>query len=326
MDGGNREGEKVPRSVVDLLQKLTSSASSSSSSSDYRAPNELPEGVELTLGLSLGGRFGVDRAPGSPSSKRLTKSSSIAGITPLPMEVQGTFEAEEMAASAVVGRGPETMRRPVLMRTTSMPVSRDEEEWRKRKEKQSLRRMEAKRRRSEKLRGYGSLGEIAGASSASPSSAAHEAMEWEDGIPPGPRSYTESRSFFINQLLQGRGSGQDSLHSSTPRAGAVPMEELVVADPRGPERERERVDNRGKEIGRSAVEELPCVFTKGEGPNGRRIEGILYKYGKGEELKIMCVCHGSFLSPAEFVRHAGGEEVANPLRHIVVNPNPNCFP
>ncbi|KAI4368945.1 hypothetical protein MLD38_017445 [Melastoma candidum] len=138
----------------------------------------------------------------------------------------------------------------------------------------------------------------------------------------------ESRSFFINQLLHGRGRGQDGLHSSTPRAGAVAMEVLAGADPRRPEREREqeRVDNRGKEIGRSAVEELPCVFAKGEGPNGRRVEGILYKYGRGEEVKIMCVCHGNFLSPAEFLRHAGGVEVANPLRHIVVNPNPNSFP
>lgn len=28
-----------------------------------------------------------------------------------------------------------------------------------------------------------------------------------------------------------------------------------------------------------------------------------------------------FLSPAEFVEHAGGTDVAHPLRHIVVNPS-----
>lgn len=82
-------------------------------------------------------------------------------------------------------------------------------------------------------------------------------------------------------------------------------------------------ESRGKEIGPNAMEDMPCVFTKGDGPNGRRIEGILYKYGKGEEVRIMCVCHGKFLSPAEFVKHAGGGEVSHPLRQIVINPNPS---
>ena len=69
------------------------------------------------------------------------------------------------------------------------------------------------------------------------------------------------------------------------------------------------------------MQEMPCVCTKGL-PNGRKIEGFLYKYRKAEEVRIVCVCHGSFLTPAEFVKHAGGGEVANPLRHIVVNPIP----
>lgn len=81
----------------------------------------------------------------------------------------------------------------------------------------------------------------------------------------------------------------------------------------------------GKQIGTNSMEDMPCVFTKGDGPNGRRIEGILYKYGKGEEVRIMCVCHGNFLSPAEFVKHAGGGDVAHPLRHIVVNPSAAPF-
>lgn len=75
----------------------------------------------------------------------------------------------------------------------------------------------------------------------------------------------------------------------------------------------------------SGIEDMPCVFTIGNGPNGRKVEGILYKYGKGEEVRIMCVCHGSFFSPAEFVKHAGGGDVEHPLRHIVVNPFPSAF-
>lgn len=92
-----------------------------------------------------------------------------------------------------------------------------------------------------------------------------------------------------------------------------------------PSRRTDVGGNRGKEIGMNSLENMPCVFTKGDGPNGRTIEGILYRYGKGEEVRIMCVCHGSFHSPAEFVKHAGGSEVAQPLKHIVVNPNSSSF-
>ncbi|KAM0937892.1 putative Ninja family, Jas TPL-binding domain-containing protein [Dioscorea sansibarensis] len=79
------------------------------------------------------------------------------------------------------------------------------------------------------------------------------------------------------------------------------------------------------EMERSMMEDMPCVSTRGDGPNGRRVEGFLYKYRKGEEMRIVCVCHGSFLTPAEFVKHAGGGDVAHPLRHIVVNPSPSAF-
>ena len=71
--------------------------------------------------------------------------------------------------------------------------------------------------------------------------------------------------------------------------------------------------------------DMPMVSSKVEGPNGRKIDGFLYKYRKGEDVSIMCVCHGKFHSPAEFVKHAGGGDVSNPLRHIVVNPSPSVF-
>ncbi|KAL2226299.1 UNVERIFIED_CONTAM: Ninja-family protein AFP2 [Sesamum indicum] len=88
-----------------------------------------------------------------------------------------------------------------------------------------------------------------------------------------------------------------------------------------PSKRPEASRTRGKEVGTNSMEDMPCVFTKGDGPNGRRVDGILYKYGKGEEVRIMCVCHGNFHSPAEFVKHAGGTDVDHPLKHIVVNPN-----
>ena len=80
-------------------------------------------------------------------------------------------------------------------------------------------------------------------------------------------------------------------------------------------------EKRVKEVVRNILEGMPCVSTTGDGPNGKRIEGFLYRYRKGEEVRIVCVCHGNFLSPAEFVKHAGGDDVAHPLKHIVVNPS-----
>ncbi|RRT76016.1 hypothetical protein B296_00000730 [Ensete ventricosum] len=79
--------------------------------------------IELSLGLSLGGRFGVE-----PKEKRLVRSSSIST---LPVERD----------HAMV---------PPLARTCSLQAEA-QEEHRKRKELQSLKRLEAKRRRCEKL-------------------------------------------------------------------------------------------------------------------------------------------------------------------------------
>ncbi|XP_073059353.1 uncharacterized protein [Primulina eburnea] len=77
----------------------------------------------------------------------------------------------------------------------------------------------------------------------------------------------------------------------------------------------------GRDTRTSAVEDMPSVYTRGDGPNGRRVDGILYRYGRGEEVRIMCICHGTFHSPVDFVLHAGGTNVDNPLRHIVIIPN-----
>ncbi|XP_061374990.1 ninja-family protein AFP3-like [Gastrolobium bilobum] len=71
------------------------------------------------------------------------------------------------------------------------------------------------------------------------------------------------------------------------------------------------------------LRQMLSVSTTGDGPNGKRIEGFLYKYRSGQ-VCIVCVCHGSFLTPAEFVMHAGGKEVVNPMKHITVYSN-NSF-
>jgi len=63
------------------------------------------------------------------------------------------------------------------------------------------------------------------------------------------------------------------------------------------------------------------VTTTGVGPNGITISGILSSYSTSQ-VRIVCICHGTGMSPAEFVQHAGSTDVSNPERSIVVNPNP----
>lgn len=139
----------------------------------------------------------------------------------------------------------------------------------------------------------------------------------------GFSSCTEARSSLTIQSLS---------ESSNHKIAATPPTAIVgtaVGSVGGGEEEPpKKIARRAsgmKEMERNMMEEMPCVSTRGEGPNGRRIEGFLYKYRKGEEVRIVCVCHGSFLTPAEFVRHAGGGDVAHPLKHIVVNPSSAAF-
>ncbi|MBA0834659.1 hypothetical protein Goarm_006989 [Gossypium armourianum] len=321
--------EKYPR---DLLQRFMSTETQASITCE-REEDEAEEEVELNLGLSLGGRFGVDK-----NAKKLIRSSSIASSMPT--------SREEGANNT-----PPTIPYPTLIRTSSLPTE-TEEEWRKRKKLQSLRRMEAKRRRSEKQRSsrekmevnlleedkqpgrannvgvgppfglqsraasarqitsQGSIGSL-GRSSSSMSEMENKALQ-------GAGSCGEARSSGSIQSLQDQGSQEAACSSGKKTSETCHTPELEA------ETLSKTVENKGKERG-SAMEDMPCVFTKGDGPNGKRIEGILYRYGKGEEVRIMCVCHGNFLSPAEFVKHAGGGDVDHPLRHIVVNPNYASF-
>jgi len=91
------------------------------------------EDFELSLGLSMNGRFGFD-----PNTKKIKRTTSIPESM-IPVTIGGG------SSSGGSGGGGG------LMRTCSLPVE-NEEEWRKRKELQSQRRMEARKKRYEKQR------------------------------------------------------------------------------------------------------------------------------------------------------------------------------
>ncbi|KAM7487504.1 hypothetical protein LguiB_024988 [Lonicera macranthoides] len=359
MGDANKRMENLPLQVNtfprDLLQRFMEGSSSSSSrktltESKFQVVKEEElesTEIELNLGLSLGGRFGVEK-----SANSLARSSSIAG----PMQIHIFNDDEGLLAPAV------------LARTASLPVE-TEDEWRKRKEMQSLRRMEAKRRRSEKqrvvkgenvtgggeievnLRGRMERDQYVSAmnrvgSSVAPqfgfpmwvAGASQAILGGGGGSVQGSIESKAGSSSSMSELDSKALQGSTSCGEASPASIQSVQEQTYIDIPAGSSgaKSRENVSaaktesqsnscdvsrNRANGTGTNSLGDMPSVFTKGNGPNGRRIEGILYKYGKGEEVRIMCVCHGSFHSPAEFVKHAGGIDVAHPLKHIVVNPN-----
>lgn len=305
------------------------------------------EEIELSLGLSLNGRFGVD-----PKAQKLVRSSSIPDFINPARDDERGFPLPMMCTP--------------LGRTCSLPVE-TEEEWRKRKEMQSLRRMEAKRKRMEKQRN------LRAATAKDPDRACLEGnfvldKQFEDkvvipinGNEFKPLGLSGKRGMLVGGGLerlpppppgslpssQGSIGSQGSVSSSIsdfetqqvrvmnkwtePNEQKRPVTLEAAIDKSGKttgvvaekaSKKRKVVDMDEKEIMRNVMTmDMPCVSTKGDGPNGKRLEGFLYRY-RDEEVRIVCVCHGTFFSPAEFVKHAGGGDVENPLKHIVVNSAP----
>ncbi|PON79691.1 Ninja family [Parasponia andersonii] len=367
MENLSLQMEKYPR---DLLQRLVCSSNTKQQSQNdasfgIEEEEEDSEEVELNLGLSLGGRFGVDK--NATKKSKLTRSSSIVGTMPL---VRDQNDDETTAF-------PPPVSYPALMRTSSLPTE-TEEEWRKRKELQTLRRLAAKRRRTEKQRNSAKAEKEQGSSAveAEERRSDNTAMFSSSVGPPlglptwaaaarqaqlgagADALMAKSKGGVVHNASQGSVESQGGSSSGMSELESKPIQGSSshgeARSPPGHQSSQERSQenmgpsgtkttenkctssgskmeipsknpiaggNKGREIGMNTMEDMPCVFTKGDGPNGKRIDGILYRYGKGEEVRIMCVCHGSFLSPAEFVKHAGGGDVAHPLRHIVINPS-----
>lgn len=54
--------------------------------------------------------------------------------------------------------------------------------------------------------------------------------------------------------------------------------------------------------------DLPWVSTTGPGPKGKTISGVTYKYSENQ-IRIVCACHGSHMSPEEFIQHASADPI-----------------
>ncbi|CAH9092585.1 unnamed protein product [Cuscuta epithymum] len=264
------------------------------------------EGVELSLGLSLNGKFGFD----PNRAHNMKRSSSISNLAVRG----GEGEARGLSAHARLPRACS---------------DGETEEWRRKKEAQTQKRMEAKRKRVEKLnhsvrvvkerrekeeKGNGNIGKPLLPSNSQGSSIASQG------------SGSSGVSDFESQPLPVSLKNEEATRSASDQSeeeGPMPPAPILEPPTKNSENPVTAPAKDNNEALRNLMMNMPCVSTKGDGPNGKKIEGFLYRYKKGEEVRIMCVCHGSFLSPAEFVKHAGGTDVTNPLKHIIVTPS--CF-
>ncbi|XP_062210349.1 ninja-family protein 1-like [Phragmites australis] len=369
-----------------------------------RPPRVDMEEVELSLGLSLGGRFGLERR-----GERLARSSSVAAVLMTPVEVAAptalarTSSLPAKAEEAEVGRkqglngwgsscrengglGVEAAARlpesgspssgssdgegqrlqvniaDPLLRTTSLPAGIDDE-CRKRKAAQSLKRLELKKKRIERRNSLtcNTSKEAAGQILEEMNANTEKLESFDEVVMRNKQNHSNDQHLMnglplmhqvtftskdrslsamrkkLNSAFKGTtgtedhspsaavahpGEGANGATAASPPFPSLVARAAALGSMGDQQRISGRVAARAKSMGdaeRIMMQEMPCVCTKGL-PNGNRVEGFLYKYRKGEEVRIVCVCHGSFLTPAEFVKHAGGGEVANPLRHIIVNP------
>nr|XP_040243301.1 ninja-family protein MODD isoform X2 [Aegilops tauschii subsp. strangulata] len=343
------------------------------------------EEVELSLGLSLGGRFGQERRRG----EGLARSSSVACIqqvTPAPPALARTSSLPPMA-EAEAGNSAASLRSGVevqpqgsgagaalngvvvepaalpraslsppstgssdgegiLARTSSLPAG-IEDGWRKRKLAETLNKLEMKRSIDRMNSSNASVGEVGENPDEMSEQAGGKATVQRmnrtnvrrrlSGLPPPYQPPAASQGPKRNSALKGTpGALERSLSSAvlpssegakssavtTPSSSASVVRAAAPGISTGEQQDgSERPAARATRTRSVAdmVRKMPVVYTSGL-PNGERIDGFLYQYSRAEEVRIVCVCHGSFLTPAEFVAHAGGSEVTHPMRHIVVNP------
>lgn len=306
---------------------------------------EAEEAVELSLGLSLGGCFGASSGRDAKKPRlQLARSSSIGSMCSLPAGGGGAGSENDKLAAATPAPAP-------LMRTSSLPAETEEERWRRR-EMQSLKRLQAKRKRLERRNSMNSGKSGGGAGDAQeplyPSAfqlrrSVVSQGSTSSGIPDqggsaAAAAAAEARSTSSMETSSDNNNNGSNQSKSLPPPAPTPAGKPPAPPPNGTAKEQPppppplrtlrsltmRTTSTG-DLRKSMMEDMPMVSSKVDGPNGKKIDGFLYKYRKGEEVRIVCVCHGNFLTPAEFVKHAGGGDVTNPLRHIVVNPSPSVF-
>ncbi|KAL0535642.1 hypothetical protein IC582_029983 [Cucumis melo] len=279
----------------------------------------ISEPPDLTLRLSLGGIY-----CGKSKDNSLARSSSVIGV------ISQNAEASKWNMQRQTGSFLS------LSRSCSLPAETDQLGRIKLKEFQLMRRMEAKKRLVEQRssRAPAPEDEKSAAIPPSPSEVAAWAAASAAKSPALCRAIDKIKStqgsLSQSYTTEGHGSVGSAKGSSTSQSSleSNDRESVVNSQTMASRKTEKPPTNAAKRAriskalmegdkGMDVMRTMPSVSTIGDGPNGRKVEGFLYKYMKGQ-VCIVCVCHGSFLTPTEFVKHAGGKEVANPLKHIHV--------
>ncbi|XVF54434.1 hypothetical protein PTKIN_Ptkin05aG0180000 [Pterospermum kingtungense] len=290
--------------------------------------NRPPEVVDLNLKLSLGGIYS---STGTYSKENpLTRSSSSIAGSVVTLNNKNSPDDHQLEKSL-----PKSFLS--LARSCSLPL---EMETNKRvvnvKELRIMKRVEAKKRVVEKLRNAEKASTSEGPP-ASPTQIPAWAAASAAKSPALNGAIAKIKEGFRQlQGLEGSGAGtakgpSDSKWFSKPikpepvfafettsneKSVKLKSDETSSKNPT----KKARLSNGCimQDCEMEVIKKMPSVTTTGDGPNGRKIEGFLYKYMKGQ-VSIVCVCHGNFLSPKEFVKHAGGKDVTNPMKHINVS-------
>ncbi|KAL6281435.1 hypothetical protein ACE6H2_018316 [Prunus campanulata] len=222
----------------------------------------------------------------NPNDNPLARSSTMAGF----LKPKTTPEEERVAAPLLLS--------VQLPRSSSVP-ERTGQRMIRHKDILALRRMERKKRLAEKLRKE----ELAASLREKTSPPAAQASQ------PPEANATRPFSTVLNDIKPVVTSSKvASLEHVNPAQNAMENPSKAARFSNAVVQKEE------------LTSKMPSVKTFGA--DGRKTDGVLYKYRQGQ-VGILCACHGSFLSPAEFVKHAGGNEVANPLRHIIICSTPS---
>ncbi|KAF3438059.1 hypothetical protein FNV43_RR20815 [Rhamnella rubrinervis] len=304
-------------------EKTTSSETENSSSKEPQQP-------DLSLRLSLGGLYYSEKSNEKPPL--LARSSSDGGV--ITQEGGDTGEPKTPPPATM----PSFLS---LSRSCSLPAE-TEKTTITIKDLQAMRRMVAKKRLVDRQRGYRAALEEERSPPPPAPLMASEMAAWAAASATKSAALTRALAKIKSQgFVFGRrefeGPRDITSTKSMPEQrekepAAFAFGSIAKAKSAGPA-ENNKLENALKKVkvssgivldnGMDVMNKMPSVTTTGDGPNGRKIEGFLYKYTKSQ-VSIVCVCHGSFLTPAEFVRHAGGTDVENPMKHI--NVLSNSFP
>ncbi|PKU75428.1 ninja-family protein 3-like [Dendrobium catenatum] len=121
----------------------------------------------------------------------------------------------------------------------------------------------------------------------------------------------------VLQSLSAKGESSSSTESRSHSSGATTDNTSHISSFRNSKPGLKKPPTPTKGRKKPALRRKRGALVSTQSSEGKKINGCLYQCSESE-VRILCDCHGSFFSPADFVKHAGGPETQHPLRQITV--------